>query len=152
MGVPDHCARWRAFIASQVAVGAGSSRCPAVTPDSPVYTRHVRWIIAEQLKWIPEAGEFRRPLFLGAPDMSGVQRTVRWIIAELPLEFPEGDEFEFGVLWCTGHVRWHTGQSGAPDHRCLRLSLCSFVEPNTWSFYWLSVNLWHLYNLYTRAN
>jgi hypothetical protein len=26
-----------------------------------------------------------------------------------------------------------------------------FVEPNTWSFYWLSVNLWHLYNLYTRA-
>jgi hypothetical protein len=32
------------------------------------------------------------------------------------------------------------------------LSLCSLVEPNTWSFYWLSVNLWHLYNLYTRAN
>jgi hypothetical protein len=31
--------------------------------------------------------------------------------------------------------------SGAPDQRCLRLSLCSFVEPNTWSFYWLSVNL-----------
>jgi hypothetical protein len=28
---------------------------------------------------------------------------------------------------------------------------CSFVEPNSWSFYWLSVNLWHLYNLYTRA-
>jgi hypothetical protein len=27
-----------------------------------------------------------------------------------------------------------------------------FVEPHTWSFYWLSVNLWHLYNLYTRAN
>jgi hypothetical protein len=26
-----------------------------------------------------------------------------------------------------------------------------FVEPNSWSFYWLSVNLWHLYNLYTRA-
>jgi hypothetical protein len=24
------------------------------------------------------------------------------------------------------------------------------VEPNSWSFYWLSVNLWHLYNLYTR--
>ena len=41
---------------------------------------------------------------------------------------------------------------GASDQRCLRLPLCSFVEPNTWSFYWLSVNLWHLYNLYTRAN
>jgi hypothetical protein len=38
MGVPDLCARWRAFNASQVAVGARSSRCPAVTPDSPVYT------------------------------------------------------------------------------------------------------------------
>jgi hypothetical protein len=84
--------------------------------------------------------------------MSGVHRTVWCIIAELPLEFPEGDEFAFGVLWCTGHVQWHTGQSGAPDQMCLRLSLCSFIEPNTWSFYWLSVNLWHLYNLYTRAN
>jgi hypothetical protein len=36
MGVPDLCARWRAINALQVAVGAGSSRCPAVTPDSPV--------------------------------------------------------------------------------------------------------------------
>jgi hypothetical protein len=36
MGVSDLCARWRAFNASQVAVGARSSRCPAVTPDSPV--------------------------------------------------------------------------------------------------------------------
>jgi hypothetical protein len=38
MGVPDLCARWRAINALQVAVGAGSSRCTAVTPDSPVYT------------------------------------------------------------------------------------------------------------------
>jgi hypothetical protein len=49
-------------------------------------------------------------------------------------------------------VRWHTGQSDAPDQGTLRLSLALFVEPNSWSFYWLSVNLWHLYNLYTRAN
>jgi hypothetical protein len=49
-------------------------------------------------------------------------------------------------------VRWHTGQSGAPDQRCLQLSLAPLFEPNTWSFYWLSVNLLHLYNLYTRAN
>ena len=96
--------------------------------------------------------EFSEALRYNSPDMSGAHRTVRWIIAESPLEFPKGDEFEVWVLWCTGHVRWHTGQSGAPDQRCLRLSLCSFVEPNTWSFYWLSVNLWHLYNLYTRAN
>jgi hypothetical protein len=38
MGEPDLCARWRAINAQQVAVGAGSSRCRVVTPDSPVYT------------------------------------------------------------------------------------------------------------------
>jgi hypothetical protein len=32
------------------------------------------------------------------------------------------------------------------------VALCSFVESKTWSFYWLSVNLLHLYNLYTWAN
>jgi hypothetical protein len=64
---------------------------------------------------------------------------------ELPLDFPEGDEF---ALESSGAP----DMSGAPDQRCLRLSLCSFVEPNTWFFYWLSVNLWHLYNFYTRAN
>jgi hypothetical protein len=45
----------------------------------------------------------------------------------------------------------HQTLSGAPDQGTLRLSLALFVEPNSWSFYWLSVNLWHLYNLYTRA-
>jgi hypothetical protein len=48
-------------------------------------------------------------------------------------------------------VWWHTRQSGAPDQGTLRLSLALFIEPISWSFYWLSVNLWHLYNLYTRA-
>jgi hypothetical protein len=66
----------------------------------------------------------------------------------VPLEIPEGGEFElessgapdmFGGAPDT--VRWHSGQSGAPDQRCLRLTLCSFVESNSWSFYWLSVNL-----------
>jgi hypothetical protein len=69
-----------------------------------------------------------------------------------PLDFPEGDEFGMKTPGAPDTVRWHTGQSGAPDQRCLRLSLALFVEPHTWSFYWLSVNLWHLYNLYTRAN
>jgi hypothetical protein len=64
------------------------------------------------------------------------------------LDFPEGDELE---LESSG-VRCTTGQSGAPDQRSFRLLLCSFVELNTWSFYWLSVNLLHLYNLYTRIN
>jgi hypothetical protein len=31
-------------------------------------------------------------------------------------------------------VRWYTGQSGAPDQGTLRLSLCSFVEPQNLVF------------------
>jgi hypothetical protein len=85
------------------------------------------------------------PRLNGAPD-SPVN------FSALALDFPEGDEFELKSSGAPDTVRWHTGQSGAPDQRSLRLLLCSFVEPNTWSFYWLSVNLWHVYNLYTRAN
>jgi hypothetical protein len=68
-----------------------------------------------------------------------------------PLDFPEGEEFSVKSPGAPDIVRWHTGQSGAPDQGTLRLSLALFVEPNSWSFYWLSVNLWHLYNLYNRA-
>jgi hypothetical protein len=48
---------------------------------------------------------------------------------------------------------------GAPDTvRCARLvepfgmPLALYFEPNIGLFNWLVVNLWHLYNLYTRAN
>jgi hypothetical protein len=71
--------------------------------------------------------------------------------SEAPLDFPEGEEFSVKSPGAPDTVPWHTGQSGAPDQGTLRISLALFVEPNTWSFYWLSVNLWHLYNLYTRA-
>jgi hypothetical protein len=70
----------------------------------------------------------------------------------LTLDFPEGDEFELKSSGVPDTVRWHTGQSGAPDQRSLWFFLCPFVEPNTRSFYWLSVNLLHLYNLHTGAN
>jgi hypothetical protein len=152
MGVPDFCARRRAFNVSAGSRWRRSSRCPAVTPDSPVYTGHVRWIIAEQPLHFPEAGEFRRPLFLVAPDTVRCTSDSPVNYSGVASGFSRRRRVCAGALWCTGHVRWHTGQSGALDQRCLRLSLCSFVEPNTWSFYWLSVNLWHLYNLYTRAN
>jgi hypothetical protein len=64
-----------------------------------------------------------------------------------PLDFPEGEEFSVKSPGAPDTVRWCTGQSGAPDQGCLRLSLALLVEPISWSFYWLSVNLWHLYNL-----
>jgi hypothetical protein len=57
---------------------------------------------------------------------------------------PEGEEFEVDSPWCTGHrsvvhrslsggepvtVRWHTGQSGAPDQGSLRFLLLLSFEP-----------------------
>jgi hypothetical protein len=96
--------------------------------------------VANSRSWrVPEAP------FLGAPD-SPVN------YSEAPLDFPEGEEFNVKSPGAPDTVRWHTGQSGAPDQGTLRLSLALLVEPNSWSFYWLSVNLWHLYDLYTRAN
>jgi hypothetical protein len=65
---------------------ARSSRCSAGSPDSPVHTGHVRWIIAER---IPEAGEFQSCFLLGHQTLSGVHRTVRWIIAERLWNFPK---------------------------------------------------------------
>jgi hypothetical protein len=64
-----------------------------------------------------------------------------------PLKIPEGVEFSLKSPGAPDTVRWHTGQSGAPDQVTLRLSLALNVEPFSWSFYWLFVNLWHLYNL-----
>jgi hypothetical protein len=57
-----------------------------------------------------------------------------------PLRFPEGEEFS-------------SESPGAPDSpmRQTRVAfgcpLLSLFEPFSWSFYWLSVNLWHLLNL-----
>jgi hypothetical protein len=72
--------------------------------------------------------------------------------SEAPLKILEGEEFGLEFPGAPDTVRWHTGQSGAPDQGSLRLSLALLIEPISWSFYWLSVNLWHLYNLETRAN
>jgi hypothetical protein len=132
MGVPDFCARWRAFNALQVAVGAEVFVASMSHRTCPV--NYSGLAVANSRSWrVPEAP------FLGAPDTVRCTPDSPVNYSGVPLDFPEGDEFELE-------------SSGAPDQRCLRLSLCSFVEPNTWSFYWLSVNLWHLYNLYTRAN
>jgi hypothetical protein len=57
-----------------------------------------------------------------------------------PLRFPEGEEFS-------------SESPGAPDspvrqtRAAFGCPLFSLFEPFSWSFYWLSVNLWHLYNL-----
>jgi hypothetical protein len=61
-----------------------------------------------------------------------------------PSEFPEGSEFSFKCPGALDTVRWHTGQSGAPDQGAFGLSFALFVWTLSWSFYWLIVNLWHL--------
>jgi hypothetical protein len=66
----------------------------------------------------------------------------------LPPEIPEGGEFALessGAPDMSGGapdtVRCTPDSPVPPDQRCLRLTICSFVESKTRSFYWLSVNL-----------
>jgi hypothetical protein len=60
--------------------------------------------------------------------------------SEAPLRIPEGAKFGLE-------------SPGAPDspvrqtRAAFGYPFALFVEPISWSFYWLSVNLWHLYNL-----
>jgi hypothetical protein len=120
---------------------ARSSRCSASSPDSPVCTGHVWWIIAERKS---KAGEFRVALLRGTGHCPVCTGHVRWIIAKRLWKFPKVRSLAWSPLG-------HRTLSGALDQGSLRLSLALLVEPISWSFYWLSVNLWHLYNLYTRA-
>jgi hypothetical protein len=61
-----------------------------------------------------------------------------------PLSFPEGDEFSFKSPGAPDTVRWHTGQSGAPDQGAFGYPLLSLLNPFLGLFHWLFVNLWHL--------
>jgi hypothetical protein len=58
--------------------------------------------MAEQPQRFPEAGEFRRPLFLGAPDTVRCTPDSPVNYSGVPLEIPEGGKFELE-------------SSGAPD-------------------------------------
>jgi hypothetical protein len=65
---------------------ARSSRCSAGSPDSPVCTGHVRWIIAERES---EAGEFRVALLWSTGHCPVCTGHVRWIIAKRLWKFPK---------------------------------------------------------------
>jgi hypothetical protein len=109
---------------------------------------------ADSRSWrVPEAP------FLGAPDTVRCTPDSPVNYSGAPLDFPEGEEFSVKspgapdtVRWCTRHcpVAHRTVRCTRPG--TLRLSLCSLCWTQSRSFYWLSVNLWHLYNLCTRAN
>jgi hypothetical protein len=63
-----------------------------------------------------------RTMFGGAPDSS-----VNY--SEAPLRFPEGEEFSLESPGAPDTVRWHTGQSGAPDQGAFGCPLLSLFEP-----------------------
>jgi hypothetical protein len=104
------------------------------SPDSPV-----NYSGADSRSWRVQSRSplEHRTLSGGAPD-SPVN------YSEAPLRIPEGEEFSLESPGAPDTVRWHIGQSGAPDQGTLWLSLTLFVEPFSWYFYWLIVNLWHL--------
>jgi hypothetical protein len=76
-----------------------SSRCSAGTPDSPVC---------------------HRTLFGASPD-SPVN------YSGAASHFPEGEEFSVEFPGAPDTVRWHTGQSGAPDQGAFGMSLALFI-------------------------
>jgi hypothetical protein len=72
-----------------------------------------------------------------------LHRTVWWIIAEMCLGNPKVKSSSWSILvhrtlsgGAPDIVRWHSGQSGAPDQGSLRFPFCSFLlRPNL--FFWL---------------
>jgi hypothetical protein len=44
-------------------------------------------------------------------------------------QIPETGKFDLILPGAPGTVRWHTGQSGAPDQGCLRYTLLLCFEP-----------------------
>jgi hypothetical protein len=130
-GVPPACAlllytRRRAFNALQSTV----ARELVVAPPSH---RTVRWILAER---IPEAGEFRVALLCSTGHCPVVHRTVQWIIAKRLCDFPKVKSSAWSPLahrtlsgGAPDTVRWHTGQSGAPDQGAFGCPFALLFEP-----------------------
>jgi hypothetical protein len=126
------CARWRAFnalqttVALEVAVALLSHRIVRCAPDSPV-----NYSGADSRSWRVQS---RSPLGASDSPMN---------YSGAPLKIPEDEELGVEFPGAPDTVRWHTGQSSAPDQGAFGVILCSLIEPFSWSFCWLIVNLWH---------
>jgi hypothetical protein len=94
---------------------------------------------------ILEAAKFQSHVLLEHRTLSGVHRTCPVNYSAPTLKIPEAEEFS-------------AKSPGAPDSPVRQtrepfgMPLALYFEPNIGLFNWLVVNLWHLYNLYTRAN
>jgi hypothetical protein len=107
------------FIAPTTKLAVWWGCLPHGAPDIPVHTGHVRCA-----SHVTKAVGFR-PLelcLLGPPgcpvNYSGA-----------PLDFPEGEEFIVKSPGAPDTVRWHTGQSGAPDQGYFGYPLLSLLNP-----------------------
>jgi hypothetical protein len=47
--------------------------------------------------------------------------------SEATSRIPEGEQFRVGVPSAPDTIRWHTGQSGAPDQDTLRVILALYL-------------------------
>jgi hypothetical protein len=109
---------------------ARSSSCSAGSPDSPVCTEHVRWIMAERKS---EAGEFRVALLWSTGHCPVCTGHVRWIIAKRLWKFPKVRSLAWSP-WCTGHCpvvhrTLSDGQSGAPTRAAFGCPLLFWLNP-----------------------
>jgi hypothetical protein len=68
-------------------------------------------------------------LSVGAPDSVRCTPDSPVNYSGAPLDFPEGEEFSVKSPGAPDTVWWCTGQSGAPDQGCLRLSLAPLLNP-----------------------
>jgi hypothetical protein len=64
---------------------------------------------------IPEAAKFQSRVLLEHLTLSGVHRTCPVNYSAPALKIPEAEEFSARSPGAPDTVRWHTGQSGAPD-------------------------------------
>jgi hypothetical protein len=117
------CARRRTFnalqstVAREVAVAPLSHRTFRCAPDSPV-----NYSEADSRSWRVQS---RSPL--GHRTLSGDAPDSPVNYSEALLKIPEGVKFSLKSPGAPDTVRWHPGQSGAPDQGTLRLSLALFV-------------------------
>jgi hypothetical protein len=110
------------------------SSCGTGQSGAPLTSALTFWITLFTLQSRPLRADSRYSA--GAPDSPVAHRTVRWIIAELRLGNPKLKSLRAILPGAPDTVRWHTGQSGAPDHGSLRFPFCSFLlSPNL--FFWL---------------
>jgi hypothetical protein len=112
-GAPPACAMSSARADAHLMRCSQLLRCS--TPDSPV-----NYSGADSRSW-----RVQSCFSIGHQTLSGGTPDNPVNYSGVPLRIPEGEELSLEFPGAPDTVRWHTGQSGAPDHGCLRVVFCS---------------------------